>query len=411
MSLLEFMRAGSTAIGENGAIIGVRGKLLDTLPEPGESKVLKVEQSNSSVIFSDPSGRARLFVKLFRKLEEGINPDVEITRFLSERQRFPQVPAFGGTVEYRGLTGEPRLVAMALGIVENRGDAWAFTLREVTAFFERVRRQAAWEPVATVGDLLWEGAEPEVYVGLIGSFANRARQLGVRTGQMHLALADGSEDPHFNPEAITHGDVHALAEEIRTSGKRAWGLLNAASARAAAGLDSVTDLREMEQKVMQAAADLENATVGVTKIRTHGDYHLGQVLETDGDFVIIDFEGEPLRPLAERQAKRSPLRDVAGMLRSFHYAAHSGNQANLPRLVPWAEGWSDVIGRIFLRAWLQTVDGASFVPQDRAELALLLNAFLLEKALYEVAYELNNRPEWVGIPLRGLAKVLGIKPT
>jgi maltose alpha-D-glucosyltransferase/alpha-amylase len=187
--------------------------------------------------------------------------------------------------------------------------------------------------------------------------------------------------------------------------------LNAASARAAAGLDSVTDLREMEQKVMQAAADLENATVGVTKIRTHGDYHLGQVLETDGDFVIIDFEGEPLRPLAERQAKRSPLRDVAGMLRSFHYAAHSGNQANLPRLVPWAEGWSDVIGRIFLRAWLQTVDGASFVPKDRAELALLLNAFLLEKALYEVAYELNNRPDWVGIPLRGLAKVLGIKPT
>jgi maltose alpha-D-glucosyltransferase/alpha-amylase len=170
--------------------------------------------------------------------------------------------------------------------------------------------------------------------------------------------------------------VHALPEEIR---------------------DEAVDLLRREQEILQRHSGLMEGQVNALRIRIHGDYHLGQVLDTGHDFIIIDFEGEPARPLNERRIKHSPLRDVAGMLRSFDYAAHTAAQP---------EAWVERISQEFLNAYLTTAEGASFLPANEEELRMLLEVCLLEKAVYEVCYELNNRPDWVGIPLRGILRIL-----
>ena len=406
--LRDLLVSGEAVPGEFGEIVGIPGKGLPDGAADFPSRVLKVEQSNSSIIYSDQTDRAQIFMKLFRKLEEGMNPDVEITRFLSEQNGFPHVPPFAGMLKYRRPEGEPQVLALALGMVQNDGDAWAFTLREVEAFYQRIRERGVQAPDFTVPGLLDEGANPEPLIALLGTFAARAWQLGVRTGQMHLALASESAETAFAPEPLTLEDQRALADEIRASGQRAWGLLSAPASKAVLTNEQLADFQPLEAVILARAEALASRPVTSVKTRTHGDYHLGQVLNTGDDFVIIDFEGEPLRPLSERKAKRSPLRDVAGMLRSFHYAAHSGlGQAqHAAQLLPWAEAWAQVTSRLFLKAWRETTAGAAFVPQSVDELRLLLDAFLLEKALYEVAYELNNRPTWVGIPLRGIASVL-----
>lgn len=406
--LMRLLASGEAVPGEFGEVAGIPGKALPEGATRFSAKMLQVEQSNSSIIYRDENDRPRLFVKLFRKLEEGMNPDVEITRFLSEQGGFQYVPPFAGMLKYRRSDEEPQVLALALGMVPNDGDAWAFTLREVEAFYERLRHAGHPTIDFAVPGLLEGGDNPQPLMELLGTFAARVWQLGVRTGQMHLALASESADTAFAPEPLTLEDQRALADEIRSSGQRAWGLLSAPANQAVLTQKQLADFQPLESVILERAEALASRPVTAAKTRTHGDYHLGQVLNTGDDFVIIDFEGEPLRPLVERKAKRSPLRDVAGMLRSFHYAAHSalGQAQDASQLLPWAEAWAQITSRLFVSAWLQTTAGAAFVPQSKDELRLLLEAFLLEKALYEVAYELNNRPTWVGIPLRGIESVL-----
>ena len=394
--------AGSATIrqGEH-ELIGVCGKSLDDLfgqPSAPASRVLSVEQSNSSVVYGD-----RLFLKLFRQLEEGVNPDAEILRFLTERRGFAHVPAFGGTLEFREAGHAPRLLALGTSVVGNQGDAWAFTLGALNDYFERVRRRMrAKDAAEAIGD-----AELREAIG--EPFLARAAQLGRRTGELHVALAEGAGDPDFAPEPLTLADQEELADGIETSLERVLGLLREkmpdlrvkTRSHVQRLLDGETGLREVTES-------LRTRAITAAKIRHHGDYHLGQVLNTGGDFVIIDFEGEPARPLAERRQKRSPLRDVAGMLRSFHYAAHhalrsrSGDEA----MDSWAEGWSRLVSGTFLEAWTEITREAPFTPGDRDDAQRLLAGFLLEKAIYEIGYELNHRPEWVEIPVRGLLSLV-----
>ncbi len=373
------------AHGGDGEIAGVAGPNLGE-PVPA-SRVLAVEQSNTSVIYGE-----RVFLKLYRRIEEGMNPDAEILRFLGARS-FPHVPPFCGAIEFRAAGHAPRVLALATGMVANVGDAWSFTLREL-------KRQLA---SVLAGDAPGAEQSEAAYLG-------RAKQLGQRTGALHLALAADAADADFAPEPLTAGDFAELAETVRATAVQVLAGLRdrlptfhpATHEIAAAVLDATPELRA---RVAALAAE----PVVTAKTRTHGDYHLGQVLNTGEDFVIIDFEGEPAKTLAERRRKRSPLRDVAGMLRSFHYAAHSA-LGDFPEqrteLEPHAEHWQERAGAAFLDAWRETTAGAPFVPAVRAEFARLLNAFLLEKALYEVAYELNNRPAWLGIPLRGIRQIL-----
>jgi trehalose synthase-fused probable maltokinase len=283
--------------------------------------------------------------------------------------------------------------------VPNKGDAWAFTLRELGAFYARA-----------------EGEEREAarMPALIGDYLDAARLLGKRTGELHLALAADVADPAFAPEPFSVTDQRELAEAIRASTQRVFELLRAGRHDASAHGALIGALLLTEGEIVTRTKHFETHPIRTEKTRTHGDYHLGQVLHTGADFVIIDFEGEPLRPLAWRKLKRSALRDVAGMLRSFHYAAHSAlasYEGEGSGLEPWAENWSRFVGNAFLESWRQTTANAEFALQNAGEFERLLQMFLLEKVIYEVGYELNNRPAWLPIPVRGALALLGREPS
>ena len=398
------MTGGSQAGG--GELVGLPGRVPQDLTEAPPSRVLAVEQSNSSVVYGD-----RVFLKLYRRLEEGMNPDAEILRFLSNHG-FTHAPPFFGAVEFRTAGSQPRVIALALGMVRNEGDAWTFALAELQRYYARTLSEG-FDASAFAGlsrlDLTPAAQEAAALVG--SGVLSRAEQLGIRTGELHLALASDDSDPDFAPEPFGENERLALASAISREGRRVMALLAERRGELPPELaDSVALLVKAAPGIDETAARLATAGhLATARTRTHGDYHLGQVLNVGDDFVILDFEGEPARSLAERRRKQSPLRDVAGMLRSFHYAAHSaasklgeGRAAAEPR----GELWAATVSRAFLLAWLSTTTGAPFAPSQPEDLAQLLEAFLLEKALYEIAYELNNRPTWVGIPLRGILSLL-----
>jgi len=390
--------------GATGELVGICGSALRaqlaafTLPLP--SKALKAEQSNSAIIYD-----GRFFLKLYRKPELGQNPDAELLRFLSERQQFEHVPGYCGAIEHRVNGSEPRVLALLVTHVPNEGDAWTHALNSLSRFYERVLSQ---HPDAS-------GATPELIEEIVGGvYPERVRQLGERTAQMHLALAADTEDPNFAPEEFTSLYQRSLYQSMRAGTRRMKQLLDRKLSGVPAKYSGeVAALLQREAEILERQSGMMNLKVNATRTRHHGDYHLGQVLNTGRDFIIIDFEGEPARALSERRIKRSPLRDVAGMLRSFHYAAHTA-LARLPGLraedaaglEAWAEIWVDRISKEFLDAYFATAKGASFIPADEQALNMMLEVYLLEKAVYEVCYELNNRPDWIFIPVRGIARIL-----
>ncbi|HEX6986180.1 MAG TPA: hypothetical protein VF170_12440, partial [Planctomycetaceae bacterium] len=256
---------------------------------------------------------------------------------------------------------------------------------------------------------------PTAAAEAIGSYLRSAATLGRRTAEMHLALASGSDEPDFAPEPLTPADMDALRNEVLRQGRAA---LSALADNLARLPDEVSpDARRLLDEgpaALDALAGRPMTVPEAAKTRVHGDYHLGQVLRVGDDYVILDFEGEPTRTVEERREKFSPIRDVAGMLRSYHYAAYAGLFAfaegrpeEVPRLVPWATLWQQWVSAAFLREYLAVAEGAAFLPKGRAGFASLLDAFTLAKALYELSYELNNRPDWVRIPLGGVLGLLG----
>jgi trehalose synthase-fused probable maltokinase len=358
---------------------GLWQRLTDHAEPAPDSRVLSVEQSNSSLLYGE-----RAFVKVFRRIQPGLNPDAEILRFLTEQRHFPHVPAFLGALEHPLAGGEPALLAIATAAVPNRGDAWTFTLGELRDFYTR----ADSEPPRDAAQVR----------AVAGPFLDRIAQLGTRTGELHVALGAATTLPDFAPEPLTAADFSALGDTILDL----WREVLATAPR-----EHEPTLAAFTARIAERARALSTHPIAAAKCRTHGDYHLGQVLETGGDFVILDFEGEPARSLAERRRKSSPARDVAGMVRSLHYAAHAARPVESERALPWAEAWTAQAERTFLDAWRRATRGTTFRPATDAGLDALLRAHLLEKAIYEVRYELNNRPTWLHIPLRGLARVLG----
>ncbi|HEY3661819.1 MAG TPA: maltose alpha-D-glucosyltransferase [Chthoniobacterales bacterium] len=404
--IFRLMASGTNLKGRNGHLVGIASNLLEE--EPNEkappSQVLNAEQSNSSILYDN-----RFFLKLYRKLEDGMNPDVELTRFLTEKQQFAHVPAFVGALEYRRARSEPTVVALLQAAAPNEGDAWALTLDAVGRYFERVLEKK--------GDLQTADAAPgpllEELLG--GVYPEKAKLIGQRTGEMHLALAAETNDKRFAPEPFNAMAQRSVYQSMRASLRRAFVLLQkklpelpeAFRAEAAQVLAAEQQILAAEQQTLERHAS-------AMKIRIHGDYHLGQALYTGKDFVILDFEGEPARPLSERKLKRSALRDVAGMMRSFQYAAYSAlwqpsmRTEDVPFLERWADLWYRQMSATFLERYLETAAGANFLPQKEGDLAVLLEAYLLDKAVYEVGYELNHRPDWVLIPVRGIKHILNL---
>jgi maltose alpha-D-glucosyltransferase/alpha-amylase len=367
------------------------------------------DQSNTSVLFG-----TQLVMKMFRRVEPGINPDVEIGRFLTERG-FARVPQLAGAIEYEREDDEPASAVMIQQFVWNQGNGWQVTIEELGRYFERV--VALPDPQLTREDAYkWIGSDdepPAPVLEAIRIYLTTAEVLGRRTGELHVHLASAPDDPAFAPETNAAADLAATAERMQELARRQLGLLASSlealddRSRAIAG-----EVLANRDGIVQQFDDLVRLRDGGLRIRTHGDYHLGQVLVNEGDVVILDFEGEPARTLAERRAKYSPLRDVAGMLRSFSYAALTGHGAaaatrleDRDRLAPWADFWEAWVSATFLRSYRTAVAGAGLLPSDQTESDVLLQAFVLDKALYELGYELNNRPEWVHIPLTGLLRL------
>ncbi|MEA2559175.1 MAG: maltose alpha-D-glucosyltransferase / alpha-amylase [Acidobacteriota bacterium] len=390
----------------------------DSLGQAGslEPSILKGEQSNTSVRFGDS-----FVLKLFRRLEEGINPDLEVGRFLTERTTFRHVPPVAGWLEVRN--GREALTLGVLhAFVPNEGDAWTYTLDILGRYFERVMTIGGDHAFAAPpSEPLVELATRDVPVEVqerIGIYLQSAQLLGQRTAEMHIALASRPDEPDFSPEAFSLLYQRSLYQSMRTLTGRTFQLLRQQLGMLPeAARPEAEEVLAAQDRVVERFGALLTGKVPATRIRCHGDYHLGQVLYTGKDFVILDFEGEPARPLSERRMKRSPFRDVAGMLRSFHYAAYASlyeeseegvvQAAALPALESWALDWERWTSATFLKAYLDRAWGASFVPPSREELSMLIDVYLLEKAVYELAYELNNRPGWVRIPLQGIRQILG----
>jgi maltose alpha-D-glucosyltransferase/alpha-amylase len=402
-ALLEIVSGGEEVRTRNGVLRGHPSSVLPALrgSHPLVARVSGAEQSNTSAIFGD-----RLIMKIFRRQQPGMNPDVEIGQFLTETAKFPNIPAFGGAIEcLQGEAGSSTL-ALVQALVPNEGDGWQWTLEELDRYYESTAsvRSRAMPPIS--GGIETVSPDAREHAGM---YLEAAAVLGRRTAEMHLALASGTE-PDFAPAKPNPHDLEILRDDLIAHATRAFDVLKS-------NLSRLPD-----DAIEPAAAALSRRGSLVEKFRSltalrgtgqwtriHGDYHLGQVLRSRGDFVIIDFEGEPARSLAERRAKHSPLKDVAGMLRSFSYAAFVGltqytsrRPEDYGQLESWARLWETSVTGEFLRAYRRTTEDAAIVPASRRDFDALLATYMLDKALYELVYELNNRPTWIRIPLHGI---------
>jgi maltose alpha-D-glucosyltransferase/alpha-amylase len=389
----------------------VRGPAEEPLP----MRRVQGEQSNSSIIYG-----SRMILKFVRRVEAGIHPELDMGRYLTEKAALPFVPPLAGGLTYRRPGAAPMTVALLQGYIRSAGSGWDYTMDLLGRYYEQA---LGYTEVPLTLDMtiqrlltLTDADIPEEARSAVGTYLVPAENLGQRTAALHLALAQGTSDVAFAPERMTTVDLSGLAADLCRHAEQVLEVLTS-QANVLPELLSA----QAHQLVAQHATIMERlqavATLppGMTRIRCHGDYHLGQLLWYENNFVIIDFEGEPMRPLAERRRKQSPLKDIAGMLRSLSYAAYAALFAfirtrpeDMGRLEPWATFWQHWISVRFVQSYLAAAAGASFLPPERRALATLLEAFVLDKALYELHYELNNRLDWVRIPLQSSLRLLEI---
>jgi len=396
VAMLAAMDANAELTTSEGGTIRFVGLAADEARSVALEEVrrLSAEQSNTSIALGE-----RLILKIYRRLQSGIHPEVEVGRFLTQVAGFENTPALVGFAEHLAPDRTSTALAVVQGFVRNQGDAWSFTL-------DTLKREL--EAIALIPE---EGAPPLEEVFAL--YLRYAEILGQRTGELHRAFATPTDDPAFALEALTEEDLAVVAADAHAQAERAFaafGRLSAGDA-ARAAVDAVAARRADLSALIDGLA---RGPVSAVKTRVHGDYHLGQVLIVRDDVYIVDFEGEPSRPADERRLKSSPLRDVAGMLRSFAYAADAAArevcgrlmEETAPRAQAAAIAWSRLASNAFMAAYAQAAQGSPVWAEDEATRRRLLRLHLLAKALYEVNYEANNRPDWIETPVRGVLALL-----
>ncbi len=418
MDLLSMITRKTRFKGTKGELTAYSGKLLNkVIPRreiPNESHVLKADQSNTAILYDD-----KLFLKFYRQLDEGVNPDLELTRFLTERTSFEFSPPFLGALEYKQGRSDPIIIGTLLGYVHNEGDAWQHTLDTLSRFIERVLESSGKidelpKLPASLFEIDVDNLPPLLNELIGGIYPERAAILGERTGQMHNAFASEVDDPNFTPEDFSLLYQRSVFQSLQSHTRRVFQLGRRNVKKLPDGLrENVEEILNKERKITSKYREIYKKKLNAKKLRIHGDYHLGQVLYTGKDFVIIDFEGEPARSLSERRLKRSPIVDIAGMIRSFHYAAHAGlfnhiavRPEDTETLEPWIELWYRVVASAFLKSYLDTTRALNFNPEGVDDFGVLLRAYTLEKAIYELGYEMQYRPDWVKIPIKGIMNLL-----
>jgi maltose alpha-D-glucosyltransferase/alpha-amylase len=421
-----FYRAILESIARRRVFNGAEGELKTTVAhslrngtadrlETLEASFEPAEHSNNSVVFG-----GQLFLKLYRRLESGINPELELGRFLTEKD-FPNIPPVVGSLEYRRQDGHTMTVGILTRFLANAQDAWVYTIDMLSRFFDRARTSPAeikLEPLAQGSILELAGREaPEAVVALIGTYVELARLLGMRSAELHLALASDDENRDFAPEPFTPFYQRALFQSMRNLAVQSLQRLrSSANDLPAMAAPAAKKIIGFEGEMIKRLHRICDTPMDAKRIRCHGDFHLGQVLFTGKDFIFIDFEGETTRSLGERRIKRSALRDIASMIRSFDYVTQVAlfrqvelgavQPKDLPALEPWTDFWYRWVSATFLKSYLKAIGTAGLLPREPSQLSVLLEAHLFEKALFEIDYELSHRLDWIRIPMHGLLQLL-----
>jgi maltose alpha-D-glucosyltransferase/alpha-amylase len=402
LSLVDGIRNGLQWPGCRGAFRCLPTSAADSaLTVPlRHAKRLSGEQSNTSIVFD-----RRVILKLMRKFDPGINPDREILEFLTTHTRYRSVPPLIGSIEYQGRSESPATVGLLQTFIPNDGDGWSAAIEHVQALLRDSRLQitSGWTE-ARLRELVQESCRPDV---------TAMRRLGAITAELHIALSSNTSDPAFRPERISEPDISewrvGMASQIGAVFTQLRKMDRNRQAHVQLTGDEIDSLESGCEKELDGLRNLLDDPV--TKSRVHGDYHLGQVLKTGENFIILDFEGEPARRLEERRAKQCALKDVAGMLRSFSYAACAARRDG-KRDAPDDEKittlWEQLVSEAFWTGYTSIArpGQVSFLPGTQEGAHTVLRVFELDKTMYEIGYELNNRPDWLDIPLNGLRRVL-----
>jgi maltose alpha-D-glucosyltransferase / alpha-amylase len=413
--LLDAVASDRTFALQHGELQARRTAAFDRVRGTGSEATLtpvpsSAEQSNSSIRFGE-----RVIMKVVRRLWPGVNPELELGRFLTEDVGFTRAPALAGMIEYRANSGEASTAAVLHALVPHQMDGWRHALAELERYLDQAPTWNAAIPAQSSPGNPWTAVIPESARATVGGYLKLAATLGRRTAELHLAFSGPAAGEKLGTARATRDQLDALAEQVVVEAESTLGSL------ASLGSETPADILTLAHNLIDRRGELIDAIratardvpTGLLLTRIHGDYHLGQVLLHEGDFAIVDFEGEPARSIEERRQLHSPLKDVAGMVRSFHYAAAAGVAAHRLKgaqdaaaLIPWASWWQTWTTVSFLHAYHRAAAGALFLPFDPAAAGSLLTLFLLEKALYEVRYELAHRPAWLGVPLSGVIDLL-----
>lgn len=371
------------------------------------SRVIASEQSNTSISFGD-----KAVLKFFRKIEDGLNPDYQISKYLTQSGKFKHTPQYFGSILHKEETNTSSVLAIIQEFIPNGGDMWQHSLDTIRLFFEQLLMEG--QDLNAKGSSKDHKKKIETYIGV--HYLEMIQLLGKRTAELHLALSKNTDDPELKPEPFTWMYQKSLYQSIRSQIKKSLSLLEQVQTKLNPDQQKIAkSLFDKREKLEQSFSCLQRIKFEGRKIRIHGDYHLGQVLYTGNDLSIIDFEGEPLVPLSERKLKKSPLQDVAGMIRSFHYVSiwgydlfrqFRGQAAN--DVAAYGQEWYQVVKDKFTESYFNTMKeaGTDIVPRTIEDFHLLLNALTVQKAAYELSYEMQNRPDKVLVPIQGILKLM-----
>ncbi|MDD2310060.1 MAG: maltose alpha-D-glucosyltransferase [Desulfuromonadaceae bacterium] len=399
-------------------LVGMIGSgVVKSFPSRAElfpSRVASVVQNNTSILYGD-----RLLFKMYRKLDDGINPEPEILQFLAGKQRFRNVPTYAGKIEYRPASGKVYDIGVLQTYIACHGDAWGNTLTSLAQFVEYLLSHKHELPklpstLPTLLEVVDNGIPEQFHELVRGLHLEMALLLGKRTAEMHRALATGSLEKSWNMEEFSTLYQRSLFQSMRALVRRNFRAL----AKAVPVLPADVQLRAVriigaENEIISCLQKITGRRIAAMKCRIHGDFHLGQALFTGKDFVFIDFEGEPAHSLSERRLKRSPLRDVASMIHSIHFAAmttlahHSAvHPDDAALLEPWLEAWYVYVSGSYLKAYLHGMKNSPLVPADRKELEIMLRCYLIYRMVHELGHELDSRSELIDLHLRGMEMLL-----
>lgn len=380
------------------------------------SRVLPVEDNNTSIGYDNC-----FFLKLYRHVDLGINPDVEITRFLTEQVKFSQVPSLLGTIEWK-YPNDSIVLGMMQTLVEYHGNGRTYMLERLNNYHDRIVARETHPPIDMIGTLTDPAAYEDLpeslkeFVG--GTVSEGIRLIGVRTGEMHKALASRTDKKQFAPEEFSLHYQRSLYAGLQSLVRGAFNNHQQNLEKLAPHVRAeAEDILSRKEQVLKMMKKIYRKKLDVLKIRIHGNYDLKQVVFTGKDLAILDFHSDPTRSFSERRLKRSPLRDVAGMIRSIYYVAHEGllfkhgstekEEEEIQMLEPFAALWIHYVSTLFMRSYLDTVKDSAFLPKDKDDLKIMLDTYLLEKAIYSLNYELKKRPQWAIVPIRIIKGLVG----